>query len=75
MSSSNEIGMKIKIAALIFVGSITLVCADQLTESVQQALEGPGFLLWRNQRRNECDSDGSHSPISDSQWASGHRST
>jgi peptidoglycan hydrolase-like protein with peptidoglycan-binding domain len=43
MSSSNEIGMKIKIAALIFIGSITLVRADQLIESVQQALKDQGF--------------------------------
>ena len=43
MSSSNELGMKIKIAALIFIGSIALVRADQVTESVQQALKDQGF--------------------------------
>lgn len=35
--------MKIKIAALIFIGSITLVRADQVIESVQQALKDQGF--------------------------------
>ena len=35
--------MKIKIAALIFIGSITLVRADQLIESVQQTLKDQGF--------------------------------
>jgi len=42
-SSSNDIGMKIKIAALILFGSMTLVQADQLIESVQQALKNEGF--------------------------------
>ena len=35
--------MKIKIAAVIFLGSITLARADQLIESVQQALKDEGF--------------------------------
>jgi peptidoglycan hydrolase-like protein with peptidoglycan-binding domain len=35
--------MKIKIAALILFGSMTLVQADQLIESVQQALKNEGF--------------------------------
>jgi peptidoglycan hydrolase-like protein with peptidoglycan-binding domain len=35
--------MKIKIAALIFIGSIMLVRGDQLIESVQQALKDEGF--------------------------------
>ncbi len=36
-------GMKIKIAAVILMGSITLVRADQVIESVQQALKDQGF--------------------------------
>jgi peptidoglycan hydrolase-like protein with peptidoglycan-binding domain len=35
--------MKIKIAALVFIGLMTLVRADQLIESVQQALKDEGF--------------------------------
>jgi peptidoglycan hydrolase-like protein with peptidoglycan-binding domain len=35
--------MKIKIAALVFIGSMTLMRADQLIESVQQALKDEGF--------------------------------
>jgi peptidoglycan hydrolase-like protein with peptidoglycan-binding domain len=35
--------MKARIAALIFVGSLTLVRADQMVESVQQALKDQGF--------------------------------
>lgn len=35
--------MKIKIAVVIFVGSVTLVRADQLTENVQQVLKDQGF--------------------------------
>ena len=35
--------MKIKIAALVLIGSITLVRADQLIESVQQVLKDEGF--------------------------------
>jgi peptidoglycan hydrolase-like protein with peptidoglycan-binding domain len=35
--------MKIKIAALIFIGSTILTRADQLVESVQQALKHQGF--------------------------------
>jgi peptidoglycan hydrolase-like protein with peptidoglycan-binding domain len=35
--------MKVEITALIFIGSIALVCADQLTESVQQVLKDQGF--------------------------------
>jgi peptidoglycan hydrolase-like protein with peptidoglycan-binding domain len=35
--------MKIKIAALIFIGSITLVRGDQVIESVQQVLKDQGF--------------------------------
>src|SRR5207248_10629003 len=35
--------MKIKIAALIFIGSTLLMRADQLVESVQQALKAQGF--------------------------------
>src|SRR5216117_1570660 len=35
--------MKIKIAALMLIGSMTLVRADQLVESVQQALKDAGF--------------------------------
>ena len=35
--------MKAKIAALIFIGSLTLARADQMIESVQQALKGQGF--------------------------------
>src|SRR6201993_5174401 len=35
--------MKIKIAALIFIGSMMLTRADQLVESVQQALKDQGF--------------------------------
>jgi peptidoglycan hydrolase-like protein with peptidoglycan-binding domain len=35
--------MKAKIAALIFMGSLTLVRADQTIESVQQALKDQGF--------------------------------
>jgi peptidoglycan hydrolase-like protein with peptidoglycan-binding domain len=35
--------MKAKIAALIFVGSLTLARADQMIESVQQALKDQGF--------------------------------
>src|SRR5437879_11501677 len=35
--------MKIKIAALMLIGSMTLVQADQLVESVQQALKDAGF--------------------------------
>jgi len=35
--------MKAKIAALIFVGSLTLAQADQMIESVQQALKDQGF--------------------------------
>ncbi len=35
--------MKIKIAALIFIGSTILTRADQLVESVQQALKDQGF--------------------------------
>jgi peptidoglycan hydrolase-like protein with peptidoglycan-binding domain len=42
-SSSDDIGMKIKIAALILFGSMTLVQADQLIENVQQALKNEGF--------------------------------
>src|SRR5262249_46669224 len=41
--SSNDFGMKIKIAALILIGSMMLVRADQLIESVQQALKNEGF--------------------------------
>src|SRR5947199_494888 len=35
--------MKIKIAVLIFIGSVILTRADQLVESVQQALKDEGF--------------------------------
>jgi peptidoglycan hydrolase-like protein with peptidoglycan-binding domain len=35
--------MKAKIAALIFIGSLMLAQADQMIESVQQALKGQGF--------------------------------
>jgi peptidoglycan hydrolase-like protein with peptidoglycan-binding domain len=35
--------MKIKIVALIFIGSTMLIRADQLVESVQQALKDQGF--------------------------------
>jgi peptidoglycan hydrolase-like protein with peptidoglycan-binding domain len=35
--------MKAKIAALIFVGSLTLARADQMIESVQQVLKNQGF--------------------------------
>src|SRR5712691_10357279 len=35
--------MKIKIAVLIFIGSVILTRADQLVESVQQALKDQGF--------------------------------
>src|SRR5438067_12400784 len=35
--------MKAKIAALIFTGSLMLARADQMTESVQQALKNQGF--------------------------------
>src|ERR1041385_6085881 len=35
--------MRIKIAALIFIGSTMLMRADQLVESVQQALKDQGF--------------------------------
>src|SRR6266498_1015498 len=35
--------MKIKIAALIFIGSTLLTRADQLVQSVQQALKDQGF--------------------------------
>jgi peptidoglycan hydrolase-like protein with peptidoglycan-binding domain len=35
--------MKIKIAALVFIGSMMLTRADQLVESVQQALKDQGF--------------------------------
>src|SRR5215475_8068966 len=35
--------MKITTAAVIFIGSIMLVQADQLVESVQQALKDEGF--------------------------------
>ena len=35
--------MKIKIAVLIFIGSTMLMRADQLVESVQQALKDQGF--------------------------------
>jgi peptidoglycan hydrolase-like protein with peptidoglycan-binding domain len=35
--------MRIKIAALIFIGSITLVRGDQVIESVQQVLKDQGF--------------------------------
>ncbi len=35
--------MKIKIAALILIGSVALVRADQVIESVQQALKDQGF--------------------------------
>jgi peptidoglycan hydrolase-like protein with peptidoglycan-binding domain len=35
--------MKIKVAALIFIGSLTLLRADQTIESVQQALKDQGF--------------------------------
>ena len=36
-------GMKIKIAALILIGLVTAMRADQLIESVQQALKDEGF--------------------------------
>src|SRR5215510_51461 len=42
-SSSNDIAMKIKIAALILFGSMMLVRADQQIESVQQTLKDEGF--------------------------------
>ncbi len=42
-SSSNDIGMKIKIAALILFRSMMLLRADQVIESVQQALKNDGF--------------------------------
>ena len=35
--------MKIATAAVIFIGAITVVCADQVVESVQQALKDEGF--------------------------------
>src|SRR6059058_3813837 len=35
--------MKAKIAALIFIGSLMLARADQMIESVQQALKDQGF--------------------------------
>src|SRR5262252_1530634 len=35
--------MKIKIAALIFVGSVVIVYGDQVIESAQQALKDQGF--------------------------------
>src|SRR5437867_9124423 len=35
--------MKAKIAALIFIGSLMLARADQMLESVQQALKDQGF--------------------------------
>jgi peptidoglycan hydrolase-like protein with peptidoglycan-binding domain len=35
--------MKAKVAALIFIGSLTLARADQMIESVQQALKDQGF--------------------------------
>src|SRR4030095_6937268 len=35
--------MKTKIAALIFLGSVVLVGADQMIESVQQTLKDQGF--------------------------------
>jgi peptidoglycan hydrolase-like protein with peptidoglycan-binding domain len=42
-SSSNDFAMKMKMAALILFGSMMLVRADQLTESVQQVLKDEGF--------------------------------
>jgi peptidoglycan hydrolase-like protein with peptidoglycan-binding domain len=38
-----DIGMKIKISALILIGSVVLVRADQVIEGVQQALKDQGF--------------------------------
>src|SRR5438034_11682173 len=35
--------MKVKIAALIFVGTLILAQADQMIEGVQQALKNQGF--------------------------------
>lgn len=38
-----DIGLKIKISALILIGSVALVRADQVIEGVQQALKDQGF--------------------------------
>jgi peptidoglycan hydrolase-like protein with peptidoglycan-binding domain len=38
-----DMGMKIKISALILIGSVVLVRADQAIEGVQQALKDQGF--------------------------------
>ncbi len=35
--------MKVKVVALVFLGSVALVRGDQMTESVQQALKDQGF--------------------------------
>src|SRR5262249_33435235 len=40
---SNDLGMKITTVAVIFMGSMMQVQADQLVESVQQALKDEGF--------------------------------
>src|SRR5207248_11781309 len=40
---SKYLGMKSQMAALMLTGSMTLVQADQLVESVQQALKDAGF--------------------------------
>src|SRR5439155_1903510 len=42
-SSSNYVGMKITTAAVIFMGSMMLMRADQLVEKAQQALKDEGF--------------------------------
>jgi len=55
--------MKIKIAALMLIGSMTLVQADQLVESVQQALKDAGFYY----------GEVSGSPVSNPQWPTGNR--
>ncbi len=38
-----NIGMKVKIAALILIGAVVIVRADQVIEGVQQALKDQGF--------------------------------
>jgi peptidoglycan hydrolase-like protein with peptidoglycan-binding domain len=42
-AAANDIGVKFKIAALILIGSVMLLRADQLIQSVQQALKDEGF--------------------------------
>ena len=63
--------MKITTAAVIFMGSMMLMRADQLVESVQQALKDEGFYYGEVNGDMNANRDCSDSPLSNSQWSAG----